>query len=112
MNSRRFSLQQKNKDDAGVFQTTEVTVYDYFVNSHNIDLPYSADLSCINIRKPKHRTYFPIKGQSSNCNNNNSKALEKSTPSAESPKDKSSTDPALLPAAASVSDATPIVAEG
>ncbi|XP_022882520.1 uncharacterized protein LOC111399421 isoform X2 [Olea europaea var. sylvestris] len=53
------------------------------------------------------------KGESSNCIDNNSKASEKSTPPVENPNDNSSTDPALeLPAAASVSDATPIVAEG
>ncbi|CAI9779156.1 unnamed protein product [Fraxinus pennsylvanica] len=55
-----FSLEQKNKDDAGEFQTTEVTIYDYSVNSRNIDLPYSADLPCINVGKPKRPTYFPI----------------------------------------------------
>ncbi|XP_022866891.1 protein argonaute 4-like isoform X1 [Olea europaea var. sylvestris] len=55
-----FSLKQRNKDDAGEAQTTEVTVYDYFVNSRNIDLRYSADLPCINVGKPKRPTYFPI----------------------------------------------------
>ncbi|CAI9778059.1 unnamed protein product [Fraxinus pennsylvanica] len=38
----------------------QVTVYDYFVNSCNIDLPYPADFHCINIGKPKCPTYFPI----------------------------------------------------
>ncbi|KAL2457261.1 AAA-type ATPase family protein [Forsythia ovata] len=53
------------------------------------------------------------KGESINCNDNNLKASEKSTPPAENPKDSSSTDPTELPAAAaSISDATPIVAEG
>ncbi|CAI9780113.1 unnamed protein product [Fraxinus pennsylvanica] len=55
-----FSLEQKNKDDAGEFQTIEVIVYDYFINSRNIDLPYSTDLPCINVGKPKRPTYFPI----------------------------------------------------
>ncbi|XP_022891659.1 uncharacterized protein LOC111406472 [Olea europaea var. sylvestris] len=53
------------------------------------------------------------KGESSNCNGSNSKASEKSTPPAENPKENSSTDlPELPVAAASVSDVTPIVAEG
>lgn len=41
-------------------QTSEVTVYDYFVNHRNIDLRYSADLPCLNVGKPKRPTYFPI----------------------------------------------------
>ncbi|KAK6144115.1 hypothetical protein DH2020_020935 [Rehmannia glutinosa] len=55
-----FSLKQKNRGDDGEIQTTEVTVYDYFVNQRNINLRYSADLPCINVGKPKRPTYFPI----------------------------------------------------
>ncbi|KAG9157269.1 hypothetical protein Leryth_004931 [Lithospermum erythrorhizon] len=55
-----FELRQKSKDESGEVQTTEVTVYDYFVNHRNIDLRYSGDLPCINVGKPKRPTYFPI----------------------------------------------------
>ncbi|KAL0435283.1 UNVERIFIED_CONTAM: protein argonaute 4 [Sesamum radiatum] len=60
LTGRRFTLKQKSKDGDGEYQTTEVTVYDYFVNHRNIDLRYSADLPCINVGKPKRPTYFPI----------------------------------------------------
>ncbi|XP_051134343.1 protein argonaute 4-like [Andrographis paniculata] len=53
-----FELKQKGKD--GEFQTTEVTVYDYFVKHRNIELRYSADLPCINVGRPKRPTYFPV----------------------------------------------------
>ncbi|CAN4099094.1 unnamed protein product [Withania somnifera] len=55
-----FALKQRSKDEGGEVQTSEVTVYDYFVNHRNIDLRYSADLPCINVGKPKRPTYFPI----------------------------------------------------
>lgn len=55
-----FTLKQKGKDADGEVQTTEVTVFDYFVNHRNIELRYSADLPCINVGKPKRPTYFPI----------------------------------------------------
>lgn len=56
----RFTLKQRSKDEDGEVQTSEVTVYDYFVNHRNIDLRYSADLPCINVGKPKRPTYFPV----------------------------------------------------
>lgn len=55
-----FTLKQRSKDADGEVQTSEVTVYDYFVNHRNIDLRYSADLPCLNVGKPKRPTYFPI----------------------------------------------------
>ncbi|KAL8514052.1 hypothetical protein ACS0TY_013239 [Phlomoides rotata] len=56
-----FTLKQRSKEQDGEeAQTTEVTVYDYFVNQRNISLTYSADLPCINVGKPKRPTYFPI----------------------------------------------------
>ncbi|XP_049343041.1 protein argonaute 4-like isoform X4 [Solanum verrucosum] len=55
-----FTLKQRSKDEDGEVQTSEVTVYDYFVNHRNIDLRYSADLPCLNVGKPKRPTYFPI----------------------------------------------------
>ncbi|CAI9759553.1 unnamed protein product [Fraxinus pennsylvanica] len=55
-----FSLKQKIKDDAGEFQTAKLTVYDFFTDNRNIDLPYIADLPCINVRNPKRPAYFPI----------------------------------------------------
>ncbi|KAK6164049.1 hypothetical protein DH2020_000913 [Rehmannia glutinosa] len=51
---------KKSKDGDGEVQTTEVTVYDYFVKHRNIDLRYSADLPCINVGRPKRPTYFPV----------------------------------------------------
>ncbi|GER40704.1 argonaute family protein [Striga asiatica] len=53
-----FQLKQKSKEGDG--ETTEITVYDYFVKYRNIDLRYSADLPCINVGKPKRPTYFPL----------------------------------------------------
>lgn len=51
-------MKQKNGDADD--ETTEITVYDYFVNNRNIELQYSADLPCINVGKPKRPTYIPI----------------------------------------------------
>ncbi|XP_051141870.1 protein argonaute 4 [Andrographis paniculata] len=55
-----FTLKQKGGSANGDGQTTEVTVYDYFVQHRNIELRYSADLPCINVGKPKRPTFFPI----------------------------------------------------
>ncbi|XP_049343049.1 protein argonaute 4-like [Solanum verrucosum] len=55
-----FTLKQRSKDEDGEVQTSEVTVYDYFVNHRNIHLKYSADFPCLNVGKPKRPTYFPI----------------------------------------------------
>ncbi|XP_073158213.1 protein argonaute 4-like [Henckelia pumila] len=55
-----FTLKLKARDKDGEPQTTDVTVYDYFVNHRNIDLRYSADLPCINVGKPKRPTYIPV----------------------------------------------------
>ncbi|KAL0312242.1 UNVERIFIED_CONTAM: protein argonaute 4 [Sesamum radiatum] len=57
--SRLYDWSEKVDDD-GEAQTTEVTVYDYFVNHRNINLRFSADLPCIHVGKHKHPTYFPI----------------------------------------------------
>ena len=40
--------------------TTEITVFDYFVKHRNIELRYSGDLPCVNVGKPKRPTYFPM----------------------------------------------------
>ncbi|XP_073037967.1 protein argonaute 4-like [Primulina eburnea] len=55
-----FTLKSKARDKDGEPETTDVTVYDYFVNHRNIDLRYSADLPCINVGKPKRPTYIPV----------------------------------------------------
>uniref|UniRef100_A0A2N9FLS5 Piwi domain-containing protein n=1 Tax=Fagus sylvatica TaxID=28930 RepID=A0A2N9FLS5_FAGSY len=55
-----FTLKQRGNDADGEPQTTEVTVYDYFVNHRGIELRYSGDLPCINVGKPKRPTYFPL----------------------------------------------------
>ncbi|CAI9106107.1 OLC1v1005175C1 [Oldenlandia corymbosa var. corymbosa] len=53
-----FPLKQKSDD--GEVQTTEISVYDYFVNHRRIELRYSAELPCINVGKPKRPTYIPL----------------------------------------------------
>ncbi|KAL1348006.1 hypothetical protein HN51_024011 [Arachis hypogaea] len=50
----------KTRGGADGEDTTEVTVYDYFVKQRNIELRYSGDLPCINVGKPKRPTYFPL----------------------------------------------------
>ena len=49
-----------SKDESGAAEETEMTVYDYYVNVHKINLRYSADLPCINVGKPKRPTYIPL----------------------------------------------------
>ncbi|KAJ0043187.1 hypothetical protein Pint_18339 [Pistacia integerrima] len=52
-----FSLKSKvNGDNEGV----DITVFDYFVNHHGINLRYSGDLACINVGRPKWPTYIPV----------------------------------------------------
>uniref|UniRef100_A0A7N0SX97 Argonaute 4 n=1 Tax=Kalanchoe fedtschenkoi TaxID=63787 RepID=A0A7N0SX97_KALFE len=55
-----FTLKQHSRNENGECETTEVTVYDYFVNNRNIQLSWSKDVPCINVGKPKRPTYFPI----------------------------------------------------
>lgn len=61
-----FTLKQRNGRGSpngngdGEVQTTEVTVYDYFVHHRHIELGYSATLPCINVGKPKRPTYYPV----------------------------------------------------
>lgn len=55
----RFTLKNRNGEN-GDPETTEVTVYDYFVKNRNIDLKYSGNFPCINVGKPKRPTYFPL----------------------------------------------------
>ncbi|KAL6558112.1 hypothetical protein OROMI_018462 [Orobanche minor] len=54
-----FSLRQ-GRGGSSDAQEINVTVYDYFVNHHNIRLKYSGDYPCINIGKPKCPIYIPI----------------------------------------------------
>ena len=59
----RFTLKQRMGKDANGdcdVNTTEITVYDYFVKHRNIELRYSGDLPCINVGKPKRPTYLPV----------------------------------------------------
>ncbi|PIA48671.1 hypothetical protein AQUCO_01400922v1 [Aquilegia coerulea] len=53
-----FSLKHRNGD--GEFETTEITVYDYFVNHRHIELRFSGDVPCINVGRPKKPTYIPM----------------------------------------------------
>lgn len=55
-----FELKKRNPNENGEFETTEVTVADYFRDTRHIDLQYSADLPCINVGKPKRPTYIPL----------------------------------------------------
>ncbi|KAJ6846013.1 protein argonaute 4B-like [Iris pallida] len=59
-NQQMFTLKQRNRDSNGDCETTEITVYDYFVKNRNIDLRYSGDLPCINVGKPKRPTFIPL----------------------------------------------------
>ncbi|KAJ4842691.1 Protein argonaute 4B [Turnera subulata] len=54
-----FPLKQRSGAE-GDAESTEVTVYDYFVNQRQIPLSYSADFPCINVGKPKRPSYFPL----------------------------------------------------
>ncbi|KAL6537647.1 hypothetical protein OROHE_012274 [Orobanche hederae] len=54
-----FSLRQ-GRGGSSDAQEINVTVYDYFVNHHNIRLRYSGDYPCINTGKPKCPIYIPI----------------------------------------------------
>ncbi|KAL6520742.1 hypothetical protein OROHE_016923 [Orobanche hederae] len=54
-----FSLRQ-GRGGSSDAQEINVTVYDYFVNHHNIRLKYSGDYPCINTEKPKCPIYIPI----------------------------------------------------
>ncbi|KAL6536831.1 hypothetical protein OROHE_012415 [Orobanche hederae] len=56
---RIFSLRQ-GRGGSSDAQEINVTVYDYFVNHHNIRLRYSGDYPCINTGKPKCPIYIPI----------------------------------------------------
>ncbi|KAK4375690.1 hypothetical protein RND71_006367 [Anisodus tanguticus] len=55
-----LSLNNEEQIENSEVQTSEVTIYDYFVNHRNIDLRYSADFPCINVGKPKRPTYFQL----------------------------------------------------
>ncbi|KAL1817283.1 hypothetical protein DCAR_0521706 [Daucus carota subsp. sativus] len=56
-----FSMKQRGEtDENGEPLTTELSVYDYFVNVRKISLKYSGDLPCINVGKPKRPTYIPL----------------------------------------------------
>lgn len=62
-NQQMFTLKQRSGKDANGdcdVQSTEITVYDYFVKHRNIELRYSGDLPCINVGKPKRPTYLPV----------------------------------------------------
>ncbi|PIA48667.1 hypothetical protein AQUCO_01400920v1 [Aquilegia coerulea] len=56
-NQQLFMLKQKRDGD---IESTEITVYDYFVNHRRIELRFSGDLPCINVGKPKKPTYIPL----------------------------------------------------
>ncbi|KAB1203296.1 Protein argonaute 4 [Morella rubra] len=57
-----FSLDwsKRNANNLDGEDEVKVTVYDYFVKHHHIELSYSGDLPCINVGKPKRPTYFPL----------------------------------------------------
>ncbi|XP_062208482.1 protein argonaute 4A [Phragmites australis] len=54
-----FTLKNRNGEN-GDPETTEMSVYDYFVKNRGIELRYSGDFPCINVGKPKRPTYFPV----------------------------------------------------
>ncbi|KAL5719499.1 Protein argonaute 4B [Ranunculus cassubicifolius] len=60
-NQQLFLLKKRSDGNAErEVQTTEVTVYDYFVNYRHIQLGVSGDLPCINVGKPKRPNYIPL----------------------------------------------------
>ncbi|KAI4300973.1 hypothetical protein L6164_034296 [Bauhinia variegata] len=52
---QRFLLNKKDDNHA-----TQITVYDYFIEHHNIVPEKSAELPCINVGNPKKATYYPL----------------------------------------------------
>ncbi|XP_058081084.1 protein argonaute 16-like [Magnolia sinica] len=59
-NQQLFSLKMRNGDGAdGDGQTTEITVYDYFLKK-GIELSSSAYMPCLDVGKPKRPNYLPL----------------------------------------------------
>ncbi|KAL6850460.1 hypothetical protein ACP4OV_021087 [Aristida adscensionis] len=54
-----FTLKNRNGGN-GDPESTEISVYDYFVKNRGIELRYSGDFPCINVGKPKRPTFFPV----------------------------------------------------
>nr|XP_033510643.1 protein argonaute 4B-like [Nicotiana tomentosiformis] len=58
---QKFLLGLKgSRDQNDNVQTVEVTVYDYFVKRHGIELRYSSNLPCINVGSQRQPQFIPI----------------------------------------------------
>uniref|UniRef100_A0A0D6R7G7 Piwi domain-containing protein n=1 Tax=Araucaria cunninghamii TaxID=56994 RepID=A0A0D6R7G7_ARACU len=58
-----FSLKVKNQgnqESGSPPQTVEVTVLEYFANTKNINLKYSATLPCVDVGRAKRPNYIPV----------------------------------------------------
>ncbi|KAJ4883600.1 Protein argonaute 9 [Raphanus sativus] len=53
-----FTMNSKN--NKGVVEEVQMTVYHYFTEIRGLKLEYSGDFPCINVGKPKRPTYIPI----------------------------------------------------
>lgn len=49
-----------SKNNKGVVEEVQMTVYHYFTEIRGLKLEYSGDFPCINVGKPKRPTYIPI----------------------------------------------------
>ncbi|KAG6515178.1 hypothetical protein ZIOFF_025563 [Zingiber officinale] len=57
-NQQSFNMKVRNND--GESQMVEITVYDYFRESHNIELTWSAYAPCLDVGKPTQPNYLPV----------------------------------------------------
>lgn len=58
-----FPLRVRNSH--GETQMVDITVYDYFMKTHKMQLTWSAHMPCLDVGKPKRPNYLPIEV----CNN-------------------------------------------
>ncbi|CAL9129110.1 unnamed protein product, partial [Musa textilis] len=57
-NQQLFPLRVRNSH--GETQTVDITVYDYFMKTHKMQLTWSAHMPCLDVGKPKRPNYLPI----------------------------------------------------
>ncbi|WOK92632.1 protein argonaute 16-like [Canna indica] len=57
-NKQLFPMRARN--NYGEAEVVEITVLDYFLKNHNINLEWSAGVPCLNVGKPKRPSYIPV----------------------------------------------------
>ncbi|CAD5168573.1 unnamed protein product, partial [Musa acuminata subsp. malaccensis] len=57
-NQQLFPLRVRNSH--GETQIVDITVYDYFMKTHKMQLTWSAHMPCLDVGKPKRPNYLPI----------------------------------------------------